>query len=154
MPIRYTPLPTYWVRQDQASGPDANGQPAEHVISDGNSNPCRHCLRDIPKGAGMLVCAARPFPDIQPYAEVGPLFLRADTCAAYSEPAAPPILTSACYLLRGYGADNRIKYGTGQVVPVSEIETYAETVLADPEIAFVHLRSASNNCYQIRLDRA
>ncbi|MEO8531900.1 MAG: DUF1203 domain-containing protein, partial [Deltaproteobacteria bacterium] len=33
------------------------------------------------------------------------------------------------------------------------IETYAETLLADPEVAFVDIRSARNNCFQTRITR-
>jgi len=59
--ITFHPLPTETVAALRAGGPDANGLPAEHAISDGAGNPCRHCLRQIPTGAGMLVCAHRPF---------------------------------------------------------------------------------------------
>lgn len=71
--IRFTPIPTETVRAYQAGGPDANGQPPERQISDGGGNPCRHCLKMIPKGAGMLILAHRPFPVPQPYAEIGPI---------------------------------------------------------------------------------
>ena len=44
MTIRFTPIPTKTVRAYQAGGPDANGQAPEHHVSDGDGNPCRHCL--------------------------------------------------------------------------------------------------------------
>lgn len=80
MPIQFHPIPTATARAYQSGGLDANGQRPEHHISDGNGNPCRHCLKMIPKGAEML--AHRPFPTAQPYAEIGPIFLCADLCAA------------------------------------------------------------------------
>ena len=56
--------------------------------------------------------------------------------------------------MKGYSADDRIVYGTGRIVPTGEVEAYAEAVLADPRVAYVHVRSARNNCYQMRIDRA
>ncbi|WP_126975695.1 DUF1203 domain-containing protein [Frigidibacter oleivorans] len=148
------PLPTGLVRALRAGGPDAHGQPAERHVSDGPGNPCRHCLGFVPEGAPMLVCALRPFPAPQPYAETGPIFLCADDCAPWSGRGLPPILTaSPDYLLKGYRADWRIAYGTGGVVPAAEVRARAATLLSDPAIAFVDVRSARNNCYQLRLCR-
>ena len=42
------------------------------------------------------------------------------------------MLTSPDYIVRGYGADHRIVYGSGAVTPVDEIAERAETLLADP----------------------
>lgn len=153
--IRFTPIPTETVRALRAGGPDANGQRPERHVAAGGGNPCRHCLQMIPDGAGMLILAHRPFPAPQPYAETGPVFLCADDCAAGGGGAAlPPMLASPDYILRGYGADDRIVYGTGGVIPTPGIAARAEALLADPRVAYVHVRSARNNCYQVRIDRA
>lgn len=150
--IHYTPLPTVAVRALQAGGPDAYGLPPERRISDGG-NPCRHCLRMIPEGAPMLVLAFRPFPALQPYAETGPIFLCAEACEAGSGDTMPEILASPDYILRGYGPDDRIVYGTGAVVETGRIPAEAQARLDDPRVAYVHVRSARNNCYQLRIDR-
>ncbi|MDN5789196.1 DUF1203 domain-containing protein, partial [Pseudorhodobacter sp.] len=116
MTIRFTPIPTEIVRALQAGGLDANGQVPERHLSDGQGNPCRHCLKLIPEGAEMLILAHRPFPLAQPYAEIGPIFLCADPCLAGGGADVPEILNSAHYILRGYSTDHRIVYGTGAVV--------------------------------------
>ena len=152
--LRFTPIPTETVRAYQAGGVDANGQPPERHISDGAGNPCRHCLQMIPNGAGMLILAHRPFPAPQPYAELGPIFLCAEACAAGGSSDTPEILASPEYIIRGYSAENRIVYGTGAVVPTATISTEAETRLTDPRVAYLHIRSARNNCYQLRVERA
>jgi Protein of unknown function (DUF1203) len=154
MTIRFSPIPTDIVRAYQAGGPDANGQLPEHTVSDGDGNPCRHCLAMIPQGAGMLILAHRPFPALQPYAELGPIFLCADQCEAGGGDAPPQVLQSPSYILRGYGANDRIVYGTGAVVATDAISDEAGARLADPRVAYVHVRSARNNCYQVRIDRA
>lgn len=152
--IRFTPIPTETVRAYQSGAPDANGQSPERHISDGGGNPCRHCLGMIPKGAAMLVLAHRPFPSPQPYAEIGPIFLCADPCTAGGGSTTPTMLDSLNYIVRGYDADDRIVYGTGAVTPTDQIAKSAAQVLADPSIAYVHVRSAHYNCYHVRIDRA
>ena len=152
--IRFTAIPTETTRAYQAGCADANGQTPERHVSDGAGNPCRHCLQMIPKGAGMLILAHRPFPSPQPYAELGPIFLCADPCAAGGSDTIPEILASPDYIIRGYSPENRIIYGTGAVVPTATIPAEAETRLNDTRVAYLHIRSARNNCYQLRIDRA
>ncbi|MEO8243294.1 MAG: DUF1203 domain-containing protein [bacterium] len=151
--MRFTPIPTEIVRAYQTGGLDANGQLPERKLSDGGANPCRHCLQMIPEGAEMLVLAHRPFPALQPYAELGPIFLCADACDAGGGAEIPAVLASPDYIVRGYGADDRIVYGTGSVVPTGRIAAEAAARLADARVAYVHVRSARNNCYQVRIDQ-
>ena len=61
-------------------GRDANSQAPIELVSDGISNPCRHCLGLISKGDVMLLLAYRPFDELQPYAETGPIFLHKEGC--------------------------------------------------------------------------
>jgi hypothetical protein len=53
--------------------------------------------------------------------------------------------------MRGYCSDERIVYGTGQIVPTDDIAAEAGALLDRPGIAFVDVRSASNNCFQCRI---
>jgi hypothetical protein len=152
--MRYVAIPTEVVRAYQAGGADANGQVPERAVSDGDGNPCRHCLKMIPAGAGMLVLAHRPFPGLQPYAELGPIFLCADACEAGGGEGQPEVLASPDYIVRGYGADDRIVYGTGGVVATGAIPARAAELFGDGRVAYLHVRSARNNCYQLRIDRS
>lgn len=151
MPIRFSAIPTPIVRAYQQGGPDANGHTAERQVATGQGNPCRHCLKMIPEGAEMMILAHRPFPAPQPYAEIGPIFLCADPCTAGGGSEMPEMLDSASYILRGYGADHSIVYGTGGVVPLADIPAIAAARLADPRVEYVHVRSASNNCYHLAI---
>jgi Protein of unknown function (DUF1203) len=151
--MRYLAIPTEIARHYQTGGPDANGQTPERVVAEGKGNPCRHCLRMVPEGKGMLILAHRPFPAPQPYAELGPIFLCADPCEAGGGEALPEMLASPDYIVRGYGVDDRIVYGTGGVVRTETIPARAEELFADPRVAYVHVRSARNNCYQVRIER-
>lgn len=153
MTLHFHPIPTAIARAYQAGGPDAYGLPPERRISDGGGNPCRHCLRMIPQGAGLLVLAHRPFGALQPYAETGPIFLCAEECEAGGGAGMPEILASPDYIVRGYGPDERIVYGTGGVVATDLIPARAAELLSRDDVAYVHVRSARNNCYQLRIGR-
>ena len=155
MSLRFLALPTEAVRALQAGGPDANGQLPEVSVSDGAGNPCRHCLRDIPAGEGMLILAYRPFPSVHPYAETGPIFLCAAPCERHPESSEMPELFKSRekFLIRGYSADDRILYGTGQVADTKAVVEIAGELLERPDTAYVHMRSASYNCYQCRIER-
>ena len=155
MPIRFVALDPDLVRHWQQGGADANGQPPERQISDGVGIPCRLTLAMVPKGEPYLVLAHRPFPAPQPYAEVGPIFVHATAREPGGGDARlPQFLASPRYLLRGYDERDRIVYGTGQIVPTPEIPAAAERMLADQRVRYVHVRSASNNCYHCRIERA
>ena len=153
--IRFNAMPTELARAYQNGALDANGQLPERHISDGDGVPCRHCLQDVAAGEPYLILAYRPFPEVQPYAELGPIFLHAEACERYSESeqVPPVVVRSQRMLIRGYNAQNRIVYGTGQIVPVETIHNAAAALFERPEIAYIHVRSASNNCYSCRIDR-
>ncbi|WP_170340942.1 DUF1203 domain-containing protein [Ruegeria arenilitoris] len=152
--FKITALPTDEVRAFQAGAPDAYGHAPERAVSTGTGNPCRHCLQHIPEGAEMLILAHRPFAETHPYAETGPIFLCASPCERYEGTDLPEVLTSSPdYLIKGYGRDDRIVYGTGVVTPTGRISAAVDAILARPEVAYIHVRSARNNCYQARIDR-
>jgi len=152
MSILFKALPTEAVRALQRGGPDAYGRTPEHGISDGDGVPCRHCMKNVAAGEGYLIVAYRPFPELQPYAETGPIFLHAAECECATEAdALPEMLESNDYIVRGYGKDDRIVYGTGAVTPTGDIATRALKLFARDDIAYIHVRSARNNCYQCRI---
>jgi hypothetical protein len=152
--VLFVPLSAEFVARVRAGGPDDNGQPAERMISDGEGVPCRASLRGVPKGAPYLVCAHRPFAGLNPYTECGPIFLSVEGDIPDPSGDLPAMLASPSYIVRGYDADERIVYGTGRVTPTGEIRDYAAELLGRDDIAFVHVRSASNNCFQVRVERA
>lgn len=153
MTIHFEAMPTADAEALWNGGTDAYGFLPESRISDGPGHPCRHCLGNIDEGETVLILAYRPFPALQPYAETGPIFLHGKPCRRYqAEEIQPPVLeTSRDYILRGYGPDDRIVYGTGAVILKDDLRRYAEGLLLRDDIAYVHVRSARNNCYQCRI---
>lgn len=153
--LRFLALDTALARAWRGGTADANGQRPERMVSDGGGNPCRHCLDDVAEGAPMLVLAHRPFPAPQPYAELGPIFVHAEDCPRYRETAGVPAMfrRREAIMMRGYGTDDRIVYGTGKVIATAEIEAAARRLFERDDVSYIHLRSASNNCYQCRIER-
>lgn len=153
--IHVVAMPTATARSFQNGGLDANGQVPERQHSDGEGVPCRHCLQIVAKDEPYLILAYRPFPEPQPYAETGPIFLHAAPCERYTETATLPPIILKCseMLIRGYSEQNRIVYGTGRVVPTSQMVTIAAELFQRPDVAYIHVRSASNNCYQCRIEQ-
>ncbi len=78
-----------------------------------------------------------------------------DTCERNHETADIPDVmeTRPRFIVRGYTADERIRYGTGDVVETHDIVDACEERFEDPEIEFIHVRSASNNCFYCRVER-
>jgi hypothetical protein len=147
-------LETEEVARIRRGAPDANGQPALARIAEGVANPCRHCLDLIAEGDAKLVLSYRPFDTVQPYAETGPIFLHARACTRYESDRLPSwfdFLDPA--IVRGYDGADWIRYDTGQVVAGPQIDATCRQILADPSVAYVHVRSRFN-CFQCRVDRA
>jgi hypothetical protein len=45
-------------------------------------------------------------------------------------------------------------YGTGQIVAAPGLASAAAEILERDDVAYVHVRSALNNCYTCRIERA
>ena len=152
--IQITPIQTEHADGFWNGGRDALGMVPERRVSDGDGIPCRHCLKDVPAGEAYLILSYRPFASAQPYAEQGPVFLHAAPCPAYDNGGAlpPRYLSGEPRILRGYDSGDRIVYGTGKVVDPKDIAGYAAELLERPDMAYVHVRSSTNNCFAFRID--
>jgi hypothetical protein len=153
--IRFVAMPTEEALALQAGGADAHGQKPERLISDGDGVPCRHCLTRVAKGEPYLVLAYRPFPNDQPYAETGPIFIHAESCPRFEGGAVPEILTERPeFVMRGYDARDRIVYDSCTIVPGDRIVEDAARLLELPKVEYLHVRARTSTCYQCRVDKA
>lgn len=152
--VRFIAMTTTMAQHYQSGGADANGQNPETHLSDGDGVPCRHCLQNVKAGEKYLILSHRPFPAPQPYAETGPIFLHANECERYPETSQLPEMfnESHDFILRGYSCQDRIVYGTGGVVGTNNISNRAGELLKRDDVAYVHMRSARNNCFQCRIE--
>jgi hypothetical protein len=154
MSLKYIALATDQVQRFRAGEPDANGQRPEISVSDGDGNPCRHCLREIEGSKSMLILAHRPFSAVQPYAELGPIFLCAEDCRRHPEMGGvPELYRDREMLIRGYGYDERIIYGTGKVISMTALAEESSRLFECNQLWFIHVRSSTNSCYHFRIER-
>lgn len=154
--IQFIAIPTERARHLQYGGKDENGHEPETMVSDGHGFPCRHCLKGIEKNEEVLVVAYRPFPEKQPYAESGPIFLHKKACTSQQSNRKIPdnIKSQGITLIRGYNSENRIVYGTGKTIKSLDIEIEALRMFEADNVAYIHARSATNNCFTCRIERA
>ncbi|WP_420549033.1 DUF1203 domain-containing protein [Curvivirga sp.] len=154
--IQFTSMPTKDAEHYWNGGLDAYGQKPQSGISDGSGLPCRHCQQDIEEGEEFFLLAYKPFEKDQPFTETGPIFLHKHACTRYPETSATPemFLKRESYLVKGYKEDDSIFYGTGKIIPPSEIENYAKEILSNEDVSYLHIRSATNGCFSCRIDRA
>ena len=142
-----------FVNSIRAGGVDANAQVAVPSKAAGARNPCRHCLQLIAEGDDLLVLAYRPFATLQPYAELGPIFLHARNCEQYCERQLPAWFAQLQpAIIRGYYANDWICYSSGNVISGADLGAECEKILSNPEVAYVHIRSKFN-CFQCRVER-
>ena len=139
--------------RDRAS--DTNRQKPKAYISDGSSIPCYHCLNYAEMGDGYLLLVNRFFPDTQPYAGVGPIFIHSKGYQHFDNLSQVPKMISARnqMIIRGYSVRNRIVEDTGQLIETKNIQAAAKHLLKNIQISCLHVRSVSNNCFQCRIER-
>lgn len=152
--LRTVPLPTDQVRALQNGALDANGLKPKRVAQGGG--PCRHCLQAIGKNEEKLVLCYRPFEQLQPYSESGPIFLHARPCLPYSEPNILPDMMKtwgdSLIIVRGYNSDHQIQYDAAVVVAADHLDKYCRQLLANHQVMYLHVRAAATNCYQFRIE--
>ncbi len=154
MSLKYIALDSSEVQRLRAGESDSNGQQPELSLSDGEGNPCRHCLGEVPRGEPMLILGHRPFNELHAYAELGPIFLCAQDCERHPESSGVPALyRDQEMLIRGYDCDERIVYGTGRVTDMMQIETEANQLFDNHALFFIHVRSPTNNCFHFRIEQ-
>ncbi|MFI6844589.1 DUF1203 domain-containing protein [Kitasatospora sp. NBC_00085] len=138
---------------------DDAGRPPVRSTDDTGGAPLRCCLtRALPGDRIALVAyaplrrwAAETGAEPGPYDEVGPVFVHDGPCAG-AGPAWPAAFHTGDRVLRAYDRRGHIVGG----VPVSPetAEAGAAALLADPEVAVVHVRALQFGCFMHEVRRA
>jgi Protein of unknown function (DUF1203) len=114
--------------------------------------PCRHCLRITKAGEELIVFAYQPFTSGGPYAEVGPIFVHAQACEAYSaRDKFPTDFSDRVLTMRGYNAEGTIE--TAALSEAGNPEATIERLLSNERVSFIHVRNPAWGCYDFRIDR-
>lgn len=127
---------------------------ARVVVATPLSSPCRHCLRDGAPGEAMLLFRYASVED-GPYAESGPVFAHETPCERAIEGAdALPEMTAARELVVVRAYDGRDWIHSARLVPGRDASEAVRQMFANADIAYAHVRSATNGCFTYRVERA
>lgn len=151
--FRVRPVDPRWLRRVRARGADDAGNPLEPLVAAEDGAPLRCCLRDAVAGERIVLLAYRPDERGGPYSEVGPIFVHAQECAGYREPAAyPPAFRHRTQVFRAYGPDGRIV--DAEIVAGADAEKALGRLLARPDVGWVHSRNVGYGCFMFAVERA
>jgi len=129
------------------AGVDEFGNPFTPFDASGDGEPLRCCLRFAREGEQIALISWAPFTEVSPWREVGPVYVHAEHCAGYDQHSLPGQLRRGPVLLRTYYADGSMDYEHNTVVADEDIEPVLDRLLAEPEVAQVHVRSLRPQCF-------
>lgn len=134
----------------RGQGADEFGNPWRRRTAEG-WEPLRCCLRTAREGEGIALISYSPWPlpwDT-PWAEAGPVFVCHHRCAGYQTPQEyPPDLRGRFSLLSPFGHTGARAYRHITFVePGDDPRKAVETVMGQPDVAYLHVRSATAQCF-------
>ena len=144
------PLPTE-VADAARRGLTAGAPDHALVTADSPSGyPCRHCLQWAAPGEQLILF---PFASVDsgPYQERGPIFVHAAPCTRYRASERYPEAFRNGRVIRAY--DHRKFMIDARMVNGEGPEQVIEELLANPAVAFLHVRSAVRGCYTMGVER-
>ena len=150
--FRIVPLPTEVA--DKARSAAGAGQMDHATITADNRNsaPCRHCLRWANVGERVILFPYASIPVGHPYAESGPIFIHAESCARYPATTQYPDAFRKGRVFRGY--NSRFDMIDAVIPDTASPEEVITGLFANSEIAFIHVRSLDRGCYTMEVARA
>ena len=115
--------------------------------------PCRHCLRSIRGGKEeRILCTYDRFSGIESLPQPGPIYVHAADCARYAEHAGfPEELRKSPRTLESYARGRKLL--SREHVTDGNYEPVIETMLADPEAAYILVNSTTAGCFTFRIER-
>jgi hypothetical protein len=148
--LRYVAMPEAIANEARDTRQDRFGH-ALRVVEE--AAPCRVCLRISKEPEPLILLSYQPLDDTGPYAEVGPVFVHAESCEPYAEEARfPSDFCDRPLILRSYGHNGRIVDAV--VAEPGGAAGHAEAMLSDPAVAEVHVRHESYTCFDFKILRA
>jgi hypothetical protein len=133
----------------RSAGADGHGNPLRPFAATGRDEPLRCCLRNAEPGEQITLISYAPFRQPSVWREVGPVYIHAGPCPGYAPNGRlPEHLADGPGVLRTYRADNTMNYEHNTVVTVeADLAPIIERLLAQPDIATVHVRTLAPQCF-------
>jgi hypothetical protein len=122
------------------------------VAEEGDSFPCRRCLRDTRAGEAVLLISYDPFFGDSPYRGAGPIFVHESACERFSEGDLPDQLRGRLLSVRAY--DDGHMMVDADVVDGGELESSIEHTFDTTRASYLHVHYARPGCFAVRVERA
>ena len=129
------------------------GFPAHKEVATGRA-PCRHCLQLVKlheEEAILFTMDAFHGQNAPP--SPGPVYIHATECARYDGSGGiPETYRGRLLTLEAFGADRKLLAEIRTTNGEEEAATHS--LLANPEVEYVHVRSTEAGCYLFRVERS
>src|SRR5262245_30777115 len=128
------------------------GHPA-HIEPATGYGPCRACLKQFHSAAeNRILFTYNPFAGLDGYPSLGPVFIHADSCEAFSDPLAfHEELRELPLTLEAYGDDRVILHR--ERPKADGIEGAIERCFATSGVRYIHVRNTEAGCFMARIER-
>lgn len=145
---------------------DDSGHPPRLLVDDEGGSPLRCCLRPIRPGERVALVSYAPLrrwagetgANPGPYEETGPVFIHPGPCEGPRDTGYPVAVCGSPKVLRAYAADGHILGGRLLDADQASDPAFAtgaiSALLADPEVALVHVRAVEFGCFTFEARRA
>ena len=127
------------------------GHPVVEETAKG-TGPCRACLAPFRVGEERrLLFTYRPTSDDGTLGAPGPVFIHADPCPQYRGERFPERLGAFPLLVEARARGNRIPQA--RRVTGADADAVLGELLADPDVAYLHVRHGEAGCHIARVNR-
>ena len=111
--------------------------------------PLRCCLRVAGEGERIALICYTPWSESSPWMEAGPVFVHFGRCTGYDTPGTyPEALANAPRMLNPFDHNGVRDYEHITFVQSDDDhEAAVRAILDQPEVAFLHVRSATAGCF-------
>jgi hypothetical protein len=114
--------------------------------------PCRVSLQDAEPGERVLLLNFEHQDADTPFRACHAIYVRVDAIEAHPEPGeVPEVLRRRVLSVRAFDAAGWLR--DADLADGTAVESVIERLLADPEVAYLHLHYAKPGCYAARVER-
>lgn len=148
------PIPDTLARRIREQRKDEFGHELSvSVATENDTGPCRSCLEVFVPGEGRLLFSYAPNHCDHPYNEIGPIYIHEKECPTYTdhESFPAPLRKRRPLVLRCYAGDGRMV--NGELVGDRPVEEVIENLFLDPQVRYLHARTATVGCFIARIER-
>jgi hypothetical protein len=133
----------------RSTGADGHGNRLRPFTAIGQAEPLRCCLRYAEAGEQITLISYAPFNHPSVWTEIGPVYIHAARCEGYAPSGwLPEQLATGPRVLRPYRADDTMNDDHNTVVAAEiDLEPLVEHLLAEPDVATVHVRTLAPQCF-------